>query len=214
MRGVTIIKDDKPIHTGNDLDLVQTTKEINQPDIQSYLVEVPGRNGLLNLTKGLTGNITYKNRTIKLEYLATGKREDQLKKLDLFNTWHGDVITVIDDDTPDDYYIGEASVSHKWDGVLLTITLSINAEPFRKSLQPTVIAFTLNTTPREVVLYNGGITLTPTVEVSGDAKITQNNTTYNLSTGTYSALELKTGQNLITLSGTGSVSISFEEARI
>ena len=88
MRGITIIKDSNRIHTGDDLDLVQEVKEIDPPTIQSYFVEVPGRNGLLNLTKGLTGDVTYKNRSLKFQYLAIGKIEDLLYIADLFNRYH------------------------------------------------------------------------------------------------------------------------------
>ena len=121
MRGITIIKDSNRIHTGDDLDLVQEVKEIDPPTIQSYFVEVPGRNGLLNLTKGLTGDVTYKNRSLKFQYLAIGKREDLLDIADLFNRYHGEIIKIIDDDTPDYYYEGEATVTTRWDNTLVHI---------------------------------------------------------------------------------------------
>ena len=66
MRGVLITVGEESFHTGNDLDLVQETKEISNPSVQTYTVQVPGRDGLLNLTKSLTGRVCYNNRKIEL----------------------------------------------------------------------------------------------------------------------------------------------------
>ena len=216
MRGITIIKDNDRIHTGDDLDLVQEVKEIGAPEIQSYLVEVPGRNGLLNLTKGLTGGVTYKNRSLKFQYLGTGSREDLLEVADLFNTYHGETVKIIDDDTPDYYYEGEVSVDTTWNNTLLTIVLEVNANPFRENLEFTTVSTALSTDSKDIVITNSGVRVSPTVEVIDTAKIMIGNNTYTLNTGKYviNDLELKTGSNTLTVSGSGVLTIQYREAKI
>lgn len=216
MRGITIIKDNDRIHTGDDLDLVQEVKEIGAPEIQSYLVEVPGRNGLLNLTKGLTGGVTYKNRSLKFQYLGTGSREDLLEVADLFNTYHGETVKIIDDDTPDYYYEGEVSVDTAWNNTLLTIVLEVNANPFRENLEFTTVSTALSTDSKDIVITNSGVRVSPTVEVSDTAKVMIGNNTYTLNTGKYviNDLELKTGSNTLTVSGSGVLTIQYREAKI
>lgn len=216
MRGITIIKDSNRIHTGDDLDLIQEVKEIDPPTIQSYFVEVPGRNGLLNLTKGLTGDVTYKNRSLKFQYLAIGKREDLLDIADLFNRYHGEIIKIIDDDTPDYYYEGEASVTTSCDNTLLTISLEIDADPFRKNLEITTVSTTLNNDVKHIIINNQGVSVSPTIEVTKEVNIIINDNTYTLNAGKYtiSKLELKTGSTVIQASGSGVLKIQYREARL
>ena len=216
MRGITIIKDNIRIHTGNDLDLIQETKEIGNPTPQSYLVEVPGRNGLLNLTKGLTGNVCYSNRPLKFQYLGNGNRDTMLDIVDVFNTFHGETIRIIDDDTPDWYYEGEASVETKRDGVLVTITLNVNADPFRQRLKLTNMATSLSTDEKSMVINNYGVVITPTFIVSDNARIAFNSNTYTLSAGSYviEDIELKPGANSLKVSGSGTLTVQYREAKI
>ena len=214
MRGIEIIRNGCSIHTGDDLDLVQTSKVIGVPEVQSYLVEVPGRNGLLNLTKGLTGEVAYKNRTLKMEYVSLDKKETQLEVLDTMNSYHGDFIRIIDDDTPDYYYEGECTVSSEWNGVVLTITLEIDAYPFRRALVPTTASVALTSSDITFVMRNDGRPVKPVVIVETSAVIIHDGSRYTLSPGRYTGLTLQTGNNTITCSGSGTLTISFEEARI
>lgn len=216
MRGIEIIKDGFKIHTGDDLGLVQEVKEIGNPTPQSYLVEVPGRNGLVNLTKGLTGNVTYSNRSLKFQYLTSGTYEEIEETIDLFNSLHGETFKVIDDDTPDWYYEGEATVSVKRNGVLVTITLDVDADPFRQRLELTNRVTDLTTDTKNIVISNYGVTVAPTIIVSNNAQITFKGTTYTLSAGTYTIdnLELKPGSNILTVSGSGNLTIQYREAKI
>ena len=216
MRGIEIIKDNIKIHTGDDLGLVQEVKEIGNPTPQSYLVEVPGRNGLVNLTKGLTGNVTYSNRSLRFQYLASGTYEEVEETIDLFNSLHGETFKVIDDDTPEYYYEGEATVKVAHKGILTTITLELNANPFRERLDLTNMTMALSTTDKTLVVNNYGVVIQPTIIVDNTAKIIYKGNTYTLSAGTYkiSDVELKTGYNSFIVSGSGNLTIQFREAKI
>ena len=216
MRGILIIKDDLRIHTGDDLDLVQEVKELDNPTPQTYTVEVPGRNGLLNLTDALTGNVCYKNRTLKFQYLANGDNNTLMSIISLFNSFHGQAIRIIDDDTPDWYYEGIATVKVKRDSVLAKITLELNADPFRQRLELTNRGIELSTVTKELVINNDGVVVIPTVIVSDSTKIVVGTNTYNLSSGSYllANLELKTGANVLKVSGSGTLTVQYREARI
>lgn len=216
MRGIEIIKDNFKIHTGDDLGLIQEVKDIGNPTPQSYLVEVPGRNGLVNLTKGLTGNVTYSNRSLKFQYLVSGTYKEVKETIDLFNSLHGEIFKVIDDDTPEYYYEGEATVTVTRKGILTTITLELNANPFRERLDLTNMTTALSTTDKTLVVNNYGVVVQPTIIVGNTAKIVYKGNTYTLSAGTYkiSDVELKTGYNSFIVSGSGNLTIQFREAKI
>ena len=215
MRGITIIKDNEKVHTGDDLDLVQTSKDIGMPDIQSYLVEVPGRNGLVNLTKGLTGEVTYQNRTLKFTYVGIGKREDLLEILDQFNNYHGETLEIIDDDTNDYYYTGEATVKSSWSNNILTLELDVNADPFRLALVADTIKTSLTLSGKDLVIANYGVTVAPVITVEDHATIKVGSNSYDFGAGTYQGdIKLKTGANTFVVSGSGALTITYREAKI
>lgn len=215
MRGITIIFNDEEIHTGNDLDLVQEKKEIGKPTTQSFSVEVPGRNGLLNLTKALTGAVTYYNRPLSFQYFGTGDR-DHLLELDAYmSRFHGHTIQIVDDDYPDHYYEGEASVNTELHGNYITIVLTVDAQPFRFRRDLTILRRDIDGTIT-LNLDNESIDVVPIVTVTGEITLTYKNTTTSLSAGTYSldAFVLHGGVNLVEISGAGTISIEYREGAI
>lgn len=215
MRGITIIFNDSRIHTGDDLDLVQEKKSIGKPTIQTYTVQVPGRNGLLNLTKGLTGKVAYNNRPLSFQYFGTGDRERLLYLDALMSQYHGETIRIIDDDYPDHYYEGEVSVSTVFNYNYVTITLTVDAQPFRLKVKPTVIERTIS---EETVirLINESIPAVPVITVDATLTVTFNGVSQSLAAGTHTVedFELKRGVNEFTVSGTGTISFEYQEGAI
>lgn len=215
MRGITIILGDETIHTGNDLDLVQEKKEIGKPTVQTYTAQVPGRNGLLNLTKGLTGKVTYFNRPLAFQYFGTGSRERLLELDEIVGRYHGETIQIIDDDYPGHFYEGEATVSTAFHGRYMTITLNVNAQPFRLKLAPTVISRDLSGSAT-ITLQNESIEAVPTITVTAETTIIFNGASVRLSAGTYVSelLTLKRGANVFEVTGTGRITIQYQEGAI
>lgn len=215
MRGITIIFNNSRIHTGDDLDLVQEKKNIGKPSIQSYTVQVPGRNGLLNLTKSLTGKVVYNNRSLSFQYFGTGDRERLLYLDDFMSQFHGETIRIIDDDYPDHYYEGEASVETVFNYNYVTITLTIDAQPFRLKTKTTVKS---NTVSGETVirLINESIPAIPAITVNVAMTVTLNGVSKSLTAGTHTVneFELQRGANEFTVSGTGTISFEYQEGAI
>ena len=214
MRGITIILNDESIHTGNNLDLVQEKKEIGKPTPQSFTVQIPGRNGLLNLTKGLTGKVAYYNRPMNFQYFGTGNRERLLYLDALISQYHGETIQIIDDDYPDYYYEGEASVETIFapSGNYITIKIAVDAQPFRTSLVPTVIISNI-VYAGEICIVNDGVPVVPEITISKDMTITYHDTKFPLTAGTYvdENFQLEKGSNIFKISGTGEISINYRE---
>lgn len=215
MRGITIIFNDNRIHTGDDLDLVQEKKNIDKPTIQSYTVQVPGRNGLLNLTKGLTGKVAYNNRLLSFQYFGTGDRERLLYLDDFMSQYHGETIRIIDDDHPDHYYEGEASVSTVFNRNYVTIVLTVDAQPFRLKNQPTVYSQTIYE-ETAIKILNESIPAIPVITVTSTMTVTLNGVSKSLAAGTHtiSGFELQRGVNTFTVSGNGTITFKYQEGAI
>lgn len=216
MRGVLITVGEESFHTGNDLDLVQETKEISNPSVQTYTVQVPGRDGLLNLTKSLTGRVCYNNRKIELVYIGTGNRSDLLNLKDRFNSYHGQTIRIVDDDTPLYYYEGECDVECIVKSNYIKISIEVNALPFRYKTTVSSFNGTVSSTERSRTIQNPGVPVVPIVTVTEETVMTFSGKSFTLSAGTYTDLDiiLQTGGNTFTFQGSGNYTISYQEARI
>lgn len=217
MRGITIILNNAWIHTGDDLDLVQEKKEIGKPTPQSFTVQVPGRNGLLNLTKGLTGKVTYYNRPLSFQYFGTGDRE-RLLYLDAYmSRFHGETIRIVDDDYPGYYYEGEAQVETEFSksGNYITIKLTVDAQPFRLKWDPTIVSRSISGDTK-IRLYNESIPAIPEIKVTSTMTINFGSVNVTLEAGTYSveSLELQRGVNDFLVTGTGVITIKYQEGAI
>lgn len=216
MRGITIILNDEELHTGNDLDLVQEIKSIGKPTVQSYTAQIPGRNGLLNLTKGLTGKVMYNNRPLSFQYFGTGSRALLLELDALMSRYHGETIKIIDDDYPNHYYEGEASVSTAFNSNYITITLSVDAQPFRLKLEQTTYSYEVDGSAT-LVLENESVEAIPTVAIEGgELTISFNGENVILSPGEYTvnAFALRKGMNTFEITGSGTITFTYQEGAI
>lgn len=212
MRGILI---DNTVHTANDLGLIMTAKDLPPPTVQTYTVEVPGRNGLLDLSEFLTGEPRYSNRKLKFEFLGDGSRETVLSLIDKMLSYHGKKITITTDDFKGWYYTGRAEVAYVDSGYYVTFALTVDAQPFSYALEPKVYTFDAGRAPI-ATLHNIGVSVIPTVTVEGEAIIVYGETTLRLSEGVYEteALKLKSGDNDISIAGEGAVTITYREAVI
>lgn len=216
MRGITIVFNGEKIHTGNDLDLVQEAKKIEKPIVQSFTAEVPGRNGLVNLTKGITGRVMYYNRPLTFQYFGTGTRSHLLNLDSILSRYHGQMIRIIDDDYPDYYYEGEATVTADPKENYTIFTIEVDAYPFRVKLAPTVVSRELNGTPVTLYLRNENAEVIPTITVTADTKIKFNNREVTLSAGVYEieSFILVGGLNIFEVTGTGTIRVEYQEGAI
>ena len=86
-------------HTYNDWGLILTQKVISPPVPQLNLVTVPLRDGSLDLTETLTGDVKYNDRKITMHFAVAGPRGKWTSKVsEIQNFLHGQRMKVIFDD--------------------------------------------------------------------------------------------------------------------
>lgn len=213
MRGITI---NNEIHTGDDLGLVMTEMILTPPTVQTYSVSVPGRNGDIDLSEFLTGEVAYSNRSLTFKFFADGSRETLLALINKILTYHGRKIEIITDDYPDWYYTGRATVDYTNHGVYVTFQINVNAQPFSYALKPTVYDFAING-HKQITVRNSGISVIPIITVSAETTIQlENGQTLRLSEGTYETSKLKIPQGVtrFVFEGDGNVNLAYREAVI
>lgn len=171
-------------HTLRDWGAAITNSDvISVPEPNLTILDIPGRNGRLDLSEALTGDVSYTDRTIKLELAAKVSIESWYQKcLHIFNKFHGRAVTVVFDDDPTHFYKGRAVVSDpqrvRSGG---TFTVTVDTEPFRYEAEETVVTVTGGSG----TLSNARMPVCPKITVSEDCELVVGTVTYTVLTGTH-----------------------------
>lgn len=124
-------------NTWDDWHLIPSKRpSFNPPTVKSQYVDIPGGNGVLDLTESLTGYPLYNTRTGSWEfYVENGfKSWDELYS-EISNYLHGQKLRAILEDDPGFYYEGRFTVD-EWnsDSWWSTITIGYDVYPYKKEL--------------------------------------------------------------------------------
>lgn len=212
MRGIYI----NGKHTGNDMNLVMTDRDIGEPVAQTYKVDVPGRNGSLDLSEFLTGDIRYSNRPLDFKFITDGNREKILTAIDKMMMLHGQQAEIITEDYPDYYYKGRVSISHKDYGHYAEFEMSVDAEPFRTARKKSLYSFDV-TSSKECLILNNGRSIVPTVTATATVTIIKNDRRVSISAGSSyidAFFKIQHGVNRFTIEGNATVTFEFTEEAI
>lgn len=206
-------------NTWYDWRLVLTAKDVTPPEPKTNYVDIDGMSGTLDLSESLTGEITYKDRTVTATFWTSeGSFKGRAALLkEIVTALHGKKIKIIEPDDPCHYFYGRVKVKSS-KNILPYAEFSIEAtcEPWRYSLEDitrTVEVDSMSVT--NAVIHNNGVkTLCPVITVTGSVNIIYNGVKTPLSAGTYkiSDVKLRQGVNVIGVSGHGSASFSYKEA--
>lgn len=100
---------------------------IEAPPPKLYTVDIPGMNGVLDLSEALTNSVIYNMRSGRFEYIYFGPRDRWYYVYKtLVDDLHGKVMQVVLDEEPDMIYTGRLSVSNpSMDGRTGKFTLTI-----------------------------------------------------------------------------------------
>ena len=84
---------------------------VSTPKPNTYMVEVPGRNGSLDLTESAIGRVTYQDREMVFPFVCRKKRNEWNASYQaLLNAVHGRACKITCSDDPDYYYEGRVTV--------------------------------------------------------------------------------------------------------
>lgn len=162
---------------------------INLPEEKTITVTVPGRNGYVDLSQGITGYPTYKNREGELEFYVMNDHWSAwyIAYSEIMRALQGKRVKVILEDDPGYYYYGLVWVSN-WssDKGYSTITFSYNLEPFKRSLSVYTETHTLSGSAISVLLQGSAIPVKPAFLFSSSDS---SSLSVSFSTSTYGTVE-------------------------
>lgn len=204
------------INTYSDLNLILSASEIPPAQPKTNYIDIPGADGSLDLTEA-NGEVKYYDRDLKFTFtiIPDDSTTFEEKRTEVINLLNGKVCKVTLDRDEDYYYYGRCSVdSYIADKNLHQIEVSVKAKPYKFKQLVTKRTFGLTSTPTEVKIANSRKSVVPSITCTNDnTVIVFNGGTYNLSAGIHKVLDILfvEGNNLVTVSGSGTVTFEYQE---
>lgn len=211
MKGITF----GSLHSFDDLKLILTSKEIGSPEVKETKIDIPGADSELDLTE-FFGEAKFSNVTHKFEFSTIVPASEFLSLFSTIkNSLHGKKMRIILDGDPHFYYVGRLHVSSfKNDKNIGQISIEADCEPYKYKLEKTVVQATVANSAT-VTLTNSRKRAVPEVAITttGSIRIEYQGNIWDLGAGSYTLpeLELVEGANAVTLTGTGTVTFTWQE---
>ncbi len=127
-------------NTWDDRHLIPASRPLfNPPTIKENMVDIPGGDGVLDLTASLAGRPTYNNRTGSWTfYVQNGFKDWTVLYSEIMTYLHGQEFKAVLEDDPAYYYEGRFSVNQwKSDKDYSQIVINYNVEPYKKEISNT-----------------------------------------------------------------------------
>lgn len=212
-RGITF----NNIHSFRDLNLLLSKVEISPATPKTNFIEIPGSDIPLDLTEAL-GAVNYSPRECKFTFtmnpsggLSEGAFE--AKKTEVSNALNGLACSIVLDKDPDYFYKGRCVVDeYLSDKKIRQIVIKATVHPYKYKKDITVVTVAAGSH----ILLNGRMAVVPTIETTAETKLTFNGDSYSVNAGTHKILniELKEGENAITVETEGTVTFKYQEGAL
>lgn len=201
-----------------DYGVIMTSFDIGMPSQKRSSIEVPGMDGVIDLTYALSEQKIYENRTVSMTLEILYRNGADLWNIHerIANDLHGNEMDIRLSFYPGWHLEGNVSV----DGLSMndgtaTFKVTCDCNPYfiRNSLTRATYAVTGT---MDVYIRNAARWTIPSTEVTGTVSVKTDDAAVSLSTGKArnAAIVLKSGLNRITLGGSGTITFEYQEARL
>lgn len=212
MKGITFGE----LHSYRDLKLLLNKPEIGAPPVKKKELEIEGADGSIDYTD-FFGRPTFGNVTHKFTFTSIIPRSEHLTLFtQIKNALHGQKLRIVLDDDPGFYYVGRCHVSpYTNEKGIASISIECECEPYKYKLNKTVVTQAVSGTT-VITLTNSRKRAVPEIKTTAAMTIVFGDGVWTPSAGTFTIpeLELVEGDNLVSVTGTGSITFTWQEASL
>lgn len=109
--------------------------KISSPELQTYMVEIPGRSGQLDLTDSVFGGVKYKDREIKMSFMSYAAQDQWAAIVEgMMSSLHGKKMQIILPNDDAYYYYGRMVVEPEYGRHVLTVKVTATVEPYKTAV--------------------------------------------------------------------------------
>ena len=206
------------VHSFRDLRLILSPFTPPPAAPKTNFLQVPGRDGTLDLTEA-NGEVTFHDR--EFSFAFTIAPDDDLafdeRLAAVSNALNGKRCKITLDRDPDYYWEGRCAVDqHQREKNVGKIVVKATVYPYKLKRRSTVVSVVLSSAAKTVVLENDRLAVVPTIECTHGATVVFGGKTHELSAGAGKILDIRLteGNNLLTVSGTGTITFTWREGAL
>ena len=162
---------------------------LSPPEPKTYTVDIPGGDGVIDLTSALTGDVAYSNRSQSFTFMVVDPDSFERVKTDVSNFLHGKSFDYQMTMDPGYTYHGRFSVTeythtvYAYPGLVGAFTVEVDADPYKLKGHMT---YQLNATGGKMFrLESGRKPVHPVVECTQPCKVRWKDVTTQVPVGTY-----------------------------
>lgn len=202
-------------HSYTEWGLILSEKDIQAPKIKTMEVDIAGGNGTLDYTEYF-GDVKYENRSLSFGFSKMNIVPDEFLVLfsEVQNALHGQKMKIVLDDDQEHYYYGRVAVNDwKSNKSVGEIVIDVDAEPY-KYIDVEVVQVVSGT--QNIVLTSGRMPVVPEITTTAAMTIVFDGFTATVNAGTFRLpeLQLKEGQNTLTVTGEGSITFRYRQGSL
>lgn len=210
------------IHSFYDLNLILSAVDIPPASPKTTYIDIPGGDGSIDLTEA-HGEVKYSDRVMKviLTMNPAGDLSEaawEEKKTEVSKYLNGRACKITLEKDPDFYWVGRCAVdSYASNKRKRQIVIFATVRPYKLRQSETIVAYTLTQAGETVVLRNGRKSVCPVITCTNDNTVVVfDGNTYKFGAGSHKNLNIrfKEGNNHLTISGTGKVTFTYQEAEL
>jgi|GEM_PF-542594 len=204
----------------NDLGWLRESISFPAPKSQSDTVVVPGRDSPIRFTEAL-GRVSYQQRSFTVTLTMLGDRERfNAMSTEVINRFSGRLVKVILSEETDLYAVGTVEAEPSYDpltGKGQIVFSCEDGDAYRYHTEETVVT---KTGGGKVTLSNDFMPVVPKIKTTAETafawKIGSDSFRKSVSAGEwiFPELELQSGMNAVTLTGTGTTTFTYREGRL
>lgn len=188
--------------------------EIEAPAKKTNYLNIPGADGSIDLSDHPQGRPVYADREIGFELFKPVDDFDlRALRTEMMNRWHGRKVKLHLPDDPAHYFYGVLNIGKQKKFNTGIIPCVLLCDPWRYKNDVTSVTVNLSAGGNTLHLTNERRPVNPKFTVQGSATVVTDNGQYVFEDGTYIELSiiLGEGDNVITVSGTGTLTIEYQE---
>lgn len=200
------------IHSYTDLNLILSAVNIPPATPKTTYVDIPGGDGSLDLTEAL-GAVRYKNRECTFTFTVFPYEDFEEKKTQISNILNGIRYRITLDKDSGYYWDGRCAINgYESDKNLHKIVISASVAPYKMKVDQTAVIISAG---RNITgnLKNGRKTVVPTITTTSGADVVFGGNKYTLDVGahTIANIQLKHGDNIVTVTSDNPVTFTYQE---
>lgn len=218
-------------HSYKDWNMILVSKDVSTPKPKTNNIEIPGADGVIDLTEALTGDVKYNNRKLTFEFAIRREFSKHLAiQSKISNYLQGKKLKIIMDDDKSFYYVGRCTINKfESNNTIGKLIIEVDAEPYKYDIQSSLEDWIWDTFSfedgiintktdnisvlgeEEVIIFGRRKRVSPEITTNGDMEVEFNGNVYKLSAGKNKILDIQIqeGENILKFIGTGSVTIDY-----